>query len=115
MNLLLAKIAPFGGIIGSGLFNFYILSQFLFLSEDDDLAGALSEPFEHRGSPLLLGSIRPRERVSRPGRRHYVGAQDIPRVRNGLGMAILSTSQGVVSDRTARAEGVGGEVMALVW
>jgi small subunit ribosomal protein S8 len=65
----------------------------------------------HEGRPV----IRHLERVSRPGRRHYVGAEDIPRVRNGLGMAILSTSQGVVSDRTARAEGVGGEVMALVW
>ena len=65
----------------------------------------------HEGRPV----IRHLERVSRPGRRHYVGVEDIPRVRNGLGMAILSTSQGVVSDRTARAEGVGGEVMALVW
>jgi small subunit ribosomal protein S8 len=59
--------------------------------------------------------IRHLERVSRPGRRHYVGKEDIPRVRNGLGMAILSTSQGIVSDRSARSMGVGGEVMALVW
>ena len=65
----------------------------------------------HEGRPV----IRHLERVSRPGRRHYVGVEDIPRVRNGLGMAILSTSQGVVSDRTARAQGVGGELMALVW
>jgi len=59
--------------------------------------------------------IRHLERVSRPGRRHYVGKEDIPRVRNGLGMAILSTSHGIVSDRAARNMGVGGEVMALVW
>jgi len=59
--------------------------------------------------------IRHLERVSRPGRRHYVGKEDIPRVRNGLGMAILSTSHGIVSDRAARTMGVGGEVMALVW
>ena len=59
--------------------------------------------------------IRHLERVSRPGRRHYVGKEDIPRVRNGLGMAILSTSEGVLSDRAARSQGVGGEVMALVW
>jgi len=65
----------------------------------------------HDGQPV----IRHMERVSRPGRRRYVGKDDIPRVRNGLGMAILSTSHGVLSDRTARAEGVGGEVMALVW
>jgi small subunit ribosomal protein S8 len=59
--------------------------------------------------------IRHLERVSRPGRRHYVGAGDIPRVRNGLGMAILSTSAGVLSDRGARKQGVGGELMAVVW
>jgi len=59
--------------------------------------------------------IRHLERVSRPGRRHYVGKSGIPRVKNGLGMAILSTSAGVLSDRTARERGVGGEVMAVVW
>jgi len=59
--------------------------------------------------------IRHLERVSRPGRRRYVGSGAIPRVRNGLGMAILSTSAGVLSDRTARERGVGGEVMAVVW
>ena len=65
----------------------------------------------HDGNPV----IRHLERVSRPGRRHYVGAGDIPRVRNGLGMAILSTSDGMLSDRTARERGVGGELMALIW
>jgi small subunit ribosomal protein S8 len=65
----------------------------------------------HDGSPV----IRHLERVSRPGRRHYVGAADVPAVRNGLGMAILSTSRGLMSDRGARQEGVGGELMALVW
>jgi small subunit ribosomal protein S8 len=65
----------------------------------------------HDGKPV----IRHLERVSRPGRRHYVDKTEIPRVRNGLGMAILSTSVGVLSDRAARAKGVGGEVMALVW
>ena len=65
----------------------------------------------HDGAPV----IRHLERVSRPGRRHYVGASDIPTVRNGLGMAILSTSRGLLSDRGARQEGVGGELMALVW
>lgn len=65
----------------------------------------------HEGQPV----IRHLERVSRPGRRHYVGVGDIPRVRNGLGMAILSTSAGLLSDRGARTQGVGGELMALVW
>ncbi len=59
--------------------------------------------------------IRHLERVSCPGRRRYVGVSEIPRVRNGLGMAILSTSQGLLTDRGARARGVGGELMALIW
>ena len=63
------------------------------------------------GSPV----IRHLERVSSPGRRHYVGVNEIPRVRNGLGMAILSTSKGILSDRVARQQGIGGELMALVW
>ena len=65
----------------------------------------------HEDGPI----IRHLERVSRPGRRCYVTVDEIPRVRNGLGMAILSTSQGLMSDRGARQEGVGGELMALVW
>lgn len=59
--------------------------------------------------------IRELKRVSAPGLRRYVGAAEIPRVRNGLGMAILSTSQGVMSDRTARQTRTGGELLALVW
>jgi small subunit ribosomal protein S8 len=59
--------------------------------------------------------IRELKRVSAPGLRRYVGAGEIPRVRNGLGMAILSTSQGVMSDRQARKTRTGGELLALVW
>jgi small subunit ribosomal protein S8 len=54
------------------------------------------------------------ERVSRPGLRIYKGKTDIPRVMNGLGIAIVSTSQGVMTDRKARAAGVGGEVLCIV-
>lgn len=61
--------------------------------------------------PLIRGI----ERVSRPGRRVYAGVDELPRVRNGLGMAIVSTSQGVMTDREAREQKVGGEVMAKVW
>src|SRR5229473_991625 len=55
------------------------------------------------------------ERVSKPGRRVYAGRGDLPRVLGGLGIAILSTSHGVVTDRQARKLGVGGEVLAYVW
>ena len=54
-------------------------------------------------------------RVSRPGCRVYVGRNEIPRVLGGLGIAILSTSQGILTDRQARKLGVGGEVIAYVW
>jgi small subunit ribosomal protein S8 len=54
------------------------------------------------------------ERVSKPGLRVYKGHDDIPRVMNGLGVAILSTSRGVMTDRKARADGVGGEVLCIV-
>jgi len=54
-------------------------------------------------------------RVSKPGRRVYVGKDELPRVMGGLGVAILSTSRGLMTDRRARREGVGGEVLCYVW
>lgn len=59
--------------------------------------------------------IRDLQRVSRPGRRSYAGVEDLPRVRRGLGIAVISTSQGIMSDTEARAQNVGGEVLAVVW
>lgn len=60
----------------------------------------------------LIDGIR---RVSKPGRRVYVGVEAIPKVRNGLGLAVLSTSRGVVSGRAAREQSVGGELICEVW
>ncbi len=54
-------------------------------------------------------------RVSRPGQRKYLAARSLPKVRNGLGIAIISTSRGVLTDREARKLGVGGEVICEVW
>jgi small subunit ribosomal protein S8 len=59
-----------------------------------------------------LAGIR---RVSKPGLRVYAKSQDLPRVLGGLGVAIISTSQGLLTDRQARKRGVGGEVLAYVW
>ena len=78
---------------------------------------------EHGAKPLLELALkyyagRPViariERVSRPGLRIYKGSGDIPKVLNGLGVAIVSTSQGVMTDKKARAAGVGGEVLCIV-
>jgi small subunit ribosomal protein S8 len=61
---------------------------------------------------LMIDGMR---RVSKPGRRVYVGAADVKQVRAGLGMSVLSTSKGVLCDRDARAAKVGGEVICEVW
>ena len=55
------------------------------------------------------------KRISRPGRRVYVGADEIPQILNGIGRALLSTSSGVMTDRQARAAGVGGELLCSLW
>lgn len=55
------------------------------------------------------------ERVSRPSRRVYVGSKDVPRVQGGMGVAVISTPRGVMTDRQARAANVGGEVVCYIW
>ncbi len=60
----------------------------------------------------VISGIR---RISKPGRRVYRGASELPRVLGGLGVAIISTSQGVMSDKQARQQKIGGEVLAYVW
>lgn len=67
--------------------------------------------YDETGRPLIDG-IR---RVSKPGRRVYVNKDHVPKVRHGLGVAVISTSRGVVSDEEARAQSVGGEVLCEVW
>lgn len=63
------------------------------------------------GRPVLTDL----KRVSKPGRRQYVGSQDIPRVLSGLGIAILSTSKGIMSGASAKRQKLGGELIANVW
>ena len=83
------------------------------------------QPDQDEGKPVLRLGLRYRDdgremidglqRVSRPSRRVYVGAEEVPKVRNGLGIAILSTSKGVMTDQDARVNRVGGEVLCEVW
>jgi len=54
-------------------------------------------------------------KMSTPGRRMYMGAKDIPKVKNGLGVSIVSTSKGIITDRDARRLNVGGEVLCEIW
>jgi small subunit ribosomal protein S8 len=67
--------------------------------------------YDEKGSPVI-NEIR---RVSRPGRRQYVNKTDIPKVRSGFGLSILSSSKGVVSGKQAETENVGGEILCTVW
>ena len=62
-----------------------------------------------------LSAIRKLERISKPGLRKYANANDLPRVLNGLGIAILSTSKGVITDKEARKENIGGEVLCYIY
>ncbi len=64
-----------------------------------------------KGRPLIAGL----KRVSKPGRRIYVGAHDIPRVQNGLGICILSTSRGIMDGIAAKSANMGGELLCEVW
>jgi small subunit ribosomal protein S8 len=84
-----------------------------YINIDDGKQGLLRLylKYEANGVPV----IRSMKRVSKPGLRQYVTAEDMPRVRNGLGIAVISTSRGVLTDKEARANHIGGEVLAYVY
>jgi len=84
-----------------------------YVNVDDGKQGLLRIylKYETDGSPV----IRSLRRVSTPGLRRYVSARELPRVRNGLGVAVVSTSRGVMTDKEARAHNIGGEVLAYIY
>ena len=80
---------------------------------EDGLQGMLHITLKYNaGKEKVITGLR---RVSKPGLRVYVGAEELPRVLRGLGIAIISTSRGVMTDKKAREAHVGGEVLAFVW
>jgi len=79
------------------------------LQDEGFIAGFRGDDVD--GKPVIVEI----DRVSRPGLRSYAGKDDLPKVRSGLGVAIVSTSKGVMTDRAARAAGVGGEVLCTVF
>ena len=79
---------------------------------DDGTQGVIHITLKYNGKDKVITGLR---RVSKPGLRVYVGADELPRVLKGLGIAIISTSKGVMTDKKARANHVGGEVLAFVW
>ena len=86
------------------------------VASEDNKQGMLKLTLRYDGRASASGNaITGMRRVSRPGQRTYVPTKQVPRVRNGLGIAILSTSQGVMTDKEARTKGVGGEILCEVW
>ena len=79
---------------------------------EDGAQGLIKVALKYNGKDKVISGLR---RVSKPGLRVYVGADELPRVLRGLGVAIVSTSKGVMTDKAARKEHVGGEVLAFVW
>lgn len=79
---------------------------------EDDRQGILRIFLKYYKDDPVINGIK---RISKPGRRNYVGRSEIPRVLNGLGTAIVSTSSGVITDRQCREKGVGGEVLGFIW
>ena len=80
---------------------------------DDDKQGIIRVFLKYgKGNERVISGIR---RISKPGLRSYVKADAVPKVLNGLGIAILSTSEGVITDKEARSKKIGGEVIAYIW
>ena len=79
---------------------------------NDGLQGIIKVTLKFNGNAHAITGLR---RVSKPGLRVYAGTDELPRVLKGLGIAIISTSKGVMTDKKARAAHVGGEVLAFVW
>ena len=81
--------------------------------KDDNKQGIITITLKYgEGKKRVIEGLR---RVSKPGLRIYASCEDMPRVRNGLGIAIVSTNKGVMTDKAARKENVGGEIRAFVW
>ena len=79
---------------------------------DDEKQGVLEIKLKYDGDEAAIEGLR---RLSRPGQRAYARGKDIPKVHNGLGILIVSTSRGMMTDRAARRHGVGGELICSVW
>ena len=83
-----------------------------FQVREDGKQGVLKLYLKYHNGDAAIRGIK---RISKPGRRTYVSSRDIPRVLNGLGIAIITTSSGVMTDQLCREKGVGGEVLGYVW
>lgn len=79
---------------------------------EDGFSGILKITLKYAGKKSVINGLK---RVSKPGLRTYAGVDDMPKVLNGLGIAVLSTNKGIMTDRQAKAANVGGEVLCYIW
>ena len=83
-----------------------------FYVTEDDKQGIMTVDLKYVGEQRVISGLK---RISKPGRRIYVRAGEVPQVLNGLGTAIISTSKGIMTDKKARKEALGGEVICYIW
>ena len=83
-----------------------------FKIEDNDVQGTIVLTLKYKNKERVITGLR---RISKPGLRVYCKSSEIPKVLNGLGIAIISTSKGIMTDKEARKENIGGEVLAYIW
>ena len=87
------------------------IEDFIFIKDGNKNSIRIFLKYSHDGRSVISGI----DRVSKPGRRVFVGCKDMPRVLDGLGVSIVSTSKGVLSNKTASKFGIGGEVLFNIW
>ncbi len=87
------------------------IEDFIFIKDGKKNSIRIFLKYSHNGKSVITGI----NRVSKPGRRVFVGCKDMPRVLDGLGVSIISTSKGVLSNKTASKFGIGGEVLFKIW
>ena len=93
------------------LFNEGYIKAFEEIKDDNQGIIRVSLKYTEKGKKVISGL----KRISKPGLRIYAAKDELPKVLNGLGIALISTSKGVMTDKQARAQGIGGEVLAYIW
>ena len=93
------------------LFKEGYIKSFELISNENQGIIRITLKYDEKGTRVIDGI----KRISKPGLRVYAGKEELPRVLNGLGIAIISTSQGLKTDKEARQSGIGGEVLAYIW
>ena len=93
------------------LFKEGYIKSFEFINDETQGIIRITLKYDEKGTRVIDGI----KRISKPGLRVYAGKEELPRVLNGLGIAIISTSKGLKTDKEAREAGIGGEVLAYIW